>query len=39
MYGDDIFHDSGKGLVPRAVRMIFDHIMMQDLEIEYTIRV
>ena len=39
MYGDDIFHDAGKGLVPRAARMIFDHIMMQDLEIEYTIRV
>jgi len=39
MYGDNIYSEAGKGLVPRAVRQIFDHILQQDLEIEYTIRV
>lgn len=39
MYGENIFDDSMRGIVPRAARQIFDHILMEDLEIEYSIRV
>jgi kinesin family protein 5 len=39
MYGEDIFDENLKGIVPRAARQIFDHIREQEIEVEYSIRV